>query len=139
MWLLNEGKGTDAEVNRMLDANTEEASRELAKAIVESSQMKVLARARDLLVKDGDAQRILGILDEAQDDLLKGYGKDREASKEQIETIKRLQRELQANPCFASLTRAQQDAQDLLYKVVAEVSGLLGIDFGQFARSRTCC
>jgi cell fate (sporulation/competence/biofilm development) regulator YlbF (YheA/YmcA/DUF963 family) len=122
----------------MLSADVERAGRALAEEITRSLQMGALAKTKECMNLDRDAQRVLRGLEEKQDELLEAYGEGREASMEQIAAIKHLQRELQANPSVLAHAQAQRTTQDLLLRVAKEISELLGVNFGLLAKSRAC-
>ena len=94
-----------------------------------------LAQAR--LNDDQQAQALLKQLSQAQAKL-RNKQANSHLSKEEIESLRAMQGEVQSNEVIKAYAQAQHEAVNLLRELNGEVSQLLGINFASFANHATC-
>lgn len=113
-----------------LDANVESAAQEFALKLRQAPPIVEFWRAKERMEADEGAQRLLAELQDQQRRLLLKQQNGGDISQEEIDALRRLQREAQTHPLISAYFRAQQIAQSYLPDVNYEISQILGFDFG---------
>ena len=123
-----------------LDVNVEEAAREFALKLGQAIPIVEFRQAKERMEVDEGAQRLLAEIRERQQRLLLKRQNGGDITQEEIDALRRLQREVQTHPLISAYFRAQQIAQAFLPEVNLEISELLGFDFGALsgAGARSC-
>jgi len=103
-----------------------------------SSPVAAFWQAQARLEADEEAQRLLAELQQRQQALMLKQRNDGSITQEEIDALRRLQREAQSNPVIMAYVQAQQQAQAFLPAVSMEISQLLGFDFGGLAGAGGC-
>jgi len=122
----------------MLDTAIEAVAREFAMKLRASSPVAAFWQAQARLEADEEAQRLLAELQQRQQALMLKQRNDGSITQEEIDALRRLQREAQSNPVIMAYVQAQQQAQAFLPAVSMEISQLLGFDFGGLAGAGGC-
>lgn len=122
----------------MLDTAIEAATREFAMKLRASSPIAAFRQAQARLEADREAQRLLTDLQQRQEALMQKQRGGGDVTQEEIDALRRLQREAQSNPVIMAYVQAQQQAQAFLPAVNMEISQLLGFDFGAMAGAGGC-
>jgi cell fate (sporulation/competence/biofilm development) regulator YlbF (YheA/YmcA/DUF963 family) len=55
-----------------------------------------------------------------------------------VEELRAVQTQVQANPAIIAYAQSQQDAVNFLREINQEISQLLGVDFATLAKQSTC-
>jgi cell fate (sporulation/competence/biofilm development) regulator YlbF (YheA/YmcA/DUF963 family) len=118
----------------MLDPTMEAATRTLAQRLRESEPIATFEQARSRLESDREAKALLSRLLERQRELTHKQQAG-QLTQLEIDSLRRLQEQVQSNPIVAAYLEALQQAQSFLPSVNASISALLGFDFGGLARS----
>lgn len=95
-------------------------------------------QARARLDQDAHAQALLKQLSQEQVEMRKKQA-DSRLSKEEIDSLKALQAQVQDNEAIQVYAQAQQEAVNFLREINGEINQLLGIDFASFAKHSNCC
>jgi cell fate (sporulation/competence/biofilm development) regulator YlbF (YheA/YmcA/DUF963 family) len=113
------------------------ATQTLAENITASEPFVAFHLAQNCLDGDAAAIDLLERLSTAQADIRKRQqqGGVRQSD---VDALRQLQREVQANPIIVQYAQAQKNAINLLREVNQEISTLLDVDFASLAR-RSCC
>lgn len=122
----------------MLDTTIEAVAREFAMKLRASSPVAAFWQAQARLEADEEAQRLLAELQQRQQALMLKQRNNGSIIQEEIDALRRLQREAQSNPVIMAYVQAQQQAQAFLPAVSMEISQLLGFDFGGLAGAGGC-
>jgi cell fate (sporulation/competence/biofilm development) regulator YlbF (YheA/YmcA/DUF963 family) len=118
----------------MLNPTLNAATLAFAQKLRESEPIAVLRLAKARLDADQAAQELLGRLAKHQRMLALKQQMGPRAQNE-IDDLRRLQRQAQDNPTIGAYIQAQQQAQSFLPTVNAAISELLGFDFGALVRA----
>lgn len=94
-------------------------------------------QAQARLHADQHANELLKNLSQAQADLRKKQSNGR-VTQTEIDALRKLQDQVQANPLIMTYAHTQQEAVMLLRAINAEISELLGINFASFTNHATC-
>jgi len=116
-----------------LDPTVEAAAQEFALRLRASPPIVAFWQAKAWLEADGEAQGLLAELQQRQQSMMFKQQNGRGITQEEIDTLRRLQREAQRNVVIVAYVQAQQQAQAFLPQVNMEISQLLGFDFGGLA------
>jgi cell fate (sporulation/competence/biofilm development) regulator YlbF (YheA/YmcA/DUF963 family) len=122
----------------MLDTAIEAVAREFAMKLRASSPITAFRQAQARLEANEEAQGLLAELQKRQQALMLKQRNDGSITQDEIDTLRRLQREAQSNPVIMAYVQAQQQAQAFLPAVNMEISQLLGFDFGGLAGAGGC-
>ena len=95
-------------------------------------------QARARLDQDTQAQALLKQLSQEQAEMRKKQA-DSRLSKEEIDSLRALQTQVQDSEAIKGYAQAQQEAVNFLREINSEISQLLGIDFASFAKHSGCC
>ncbi len=117
----------------MLDPTVETAAQGFALKLRASPPIAAFRQARARLEADEEAQNLLEELQERQRALMLKQQDGRGITQEEIDALRRLQREVQRNPVITDYVQAQQQALAFVAQVNMEISQLLGFDFGGMA------
>lgn len=117
----------------MLDPTVKAAAREFALKLRASPPIATFWQAKARLDADEEAQGLLTELQKRQQALVLKQQNGSGITQEEIDALRRLQREAQRNPVIMAYVQAQQVAQAFLPAVNMEISQLLGFDFGGLA------
>ena len=117
----------------MLDPSLETATREFAQKLRASAPIAAFWQAKGRLEADEKAQRLLVELQQRQQALMLKQQDGSGITQQEIDALRRLQREAQRNVVIMAYAQAQQQAQAFLPEVNMEISQLLGFDFGRLA------
>ena len=114
------------------------ATQTLAETLAASEPILRYQQAKKILDGDLTAQDLLQKLSVAQADL-----RDRqlrsEVAQADIDQLRTLQGEAQANPIILEFAQSQQTAVAYLREINQEISQLIGLDFAKLARRSSCC
>lgn len=109
----------------------------LAEALVQAEPVAAFHRARQALEADATASRILNELMSAQ-----GAARRRQMNGDltqaDVERLRTLQNQAQANSTIMTYLQAQQNAIVYLPAVNMEISQLLGLDFAALSNTAVC-
>jgi len=117
----------------LLNPTIEAAARKFALKLRASPPIAAFWEAKARLDADDEAQGLLAELQQRQQALMLKQQDGRGITQEEIDILRRLQREAQRNPVIMAYVQAQQQAQAFLPEVNMEISQLLGVDFGALA------
>jgi cell fate (sporulation/competence/biofilm development) regulator YlbF (YheA/YmcA/DUF963 family) len=94
--------------------------------------------ARETLEANSEATALLKRFSEAQA-VVRSRQARGEVTPADVERLRALQREVQANPTILQYVQTQQSALGYLREVNRDISELLGTDFGSLAKRPGCC
>jgi cell fate (sporulation/competence/biofilm development) regulator YlbF (YheA/YmcA/DUF963 family) len=113
------------------------ATESLAQNLLASEPFVTYARSSARLSSDSQARALLDRLSVAPTDVRRRQPKG-EVARADIDRLRALQREAQANDVITDYANAQQAAIAYLRETNHEINQLLGVDFATLARS-SCC
>ncbi len=120
-----------------LPSNLSAATERLAQAILHSEYVSTYQQAKDSLHADPQAVALLERLSSTQADLRIKQNQGA-LTQAEINALRALQKEVQANPKIMAYAQTQQDAIRYLPYVNDEISELIGIDFASLAGPASC-
>ncbi len=120
-----------------LPSNLSSAAERLAQALLHSEFISAYQQAKDSLYADPQAVALLERLSTTQADLRRKQNQGT-LTQEEINALRALQKEVQANPKIMAYAQTQQDAIRYLPYVNDEISELIGIDFASLAGPASC-
>ena len=121
-----------------LNTNVEAAARELALKLRQAPPIAEFWQTKERMEADEGAQRLLAELQDRQRRLLLKQQNGGDITQEEIDALRRLQREAQTHPLISAYFQAHQIAQSYLPDVNYEISQLLGFDFGALSGAGSC-
>ncbi|RME74859.1 MAG: YlbF family regulator [Chloroflexi bacterium] len=110
------------------------ATERLASTLAQTEPIAAFRQARQRLEANPEAQNLLQQLINLQADLRRR----RQVDPAELERLRTLQHEVQANAVIMAYLEAQQTAMSYLPQVNQEISQWLGIDFAALARPGCC-
>lgn len=119
----------------MLSPEVEAAAREFAAWVAQTAPLVDLRKAQERLEADTDAQRLLVAWDQKQQELLTRQQAGKEVTTDDINSLRRLQAQIQNHPSIKAYADLQRRAQTYLADLSAEISQVLGVDFGVLSQS----
>ncbi|MGQ9584788.1 MAG: YlbF family regulator [Anaerolineae bacterium] len=119
----------------MLDPELEAAAREFAARLAQTPPLVELRRAQEQLNADAEAQQLLTEWDEKQEELLARQRAGQVITPAEMDTLRRLRAQIQNHPAIRDYSEAQRLVQSSLTDLNAEISGVLGLDFGDLSRA----
>jgi len=115
----------------------QKATEELISSLLASEAFVHYQHAEDRLVDDTQARSLLEQLSKVQAEMRKKQNNGR-LSKDEIDSLRALQGQVQSNDVIQGYGQAQQEAVNLLREINDEINQLLGINFATFANHSTC-
>lgn len=119
----------------MLDPELEAAAREFAARLAQTPPLVELRRAQEQLNADAEAQQLLTEWDEKQEELLARQRAGQVITPAEMDTLRRLRAQIQNHPAIRDYSETQRLVQSYLTDLNAEISGVLGLDFGDLSRA----
>lgn len=126
-----------ANSTKPLPAEVQEALEALAENLLHAEPIVAYHQAQARLNASKQAHNILERLSTAQADLRTRQGRNA-VTQADVEQVRVLQREAQANRLILDYANAQQAAVAYLPEVNQEISDLLGVDFAALAGRESC-
>ena len=111
------------------------AAERLATTLAGAEPIAAYHRAKERLEADSDARDLLESFSSAQAHLRQSRSRVRQAD---VEHLRALQNEVQANSIIMAYAEAQQAAMDYLPEINKEISQFLGVDFAALAGPASC-
>lgn len=119
----------------MLDPELEAAAREFAARLAQTRPLAELRRAQEQLEADAEAQRLLAEWDEKQQELLARQRAGQAITPAEMGALRRLWAQIQNHPAIRAYSEMQRQLQPYLTDLNAEISQVLGLDFGALSRA----
>jgi cell fate (sporulation/competence/biofilm development) regulator YlbF (YheA/YmcA/DUF963 family) len=110
----------------------------LAEALASSEAFVFYHQAQSRFNSDPEAQALLEHLSLTQANLRKAQARN-EITQTDLDQLRTLQGQAQANEVITNYSRAQQNAITYLREINKEISELIGVDFASLARKSSCC
>jgi len=110
----------------------------LANNLAASEPFILYQQALSRFDSDSAAQTLLENISRTQAAMRKRQTRN-EVNKTDIDQLRALQSEAQANPVIMEYSQAQQNAVGYLKEINKEISQLIGVDFASLARRSSCC
>lgn len=126
---------TKATVSLALELD--QAVQSLGENLMAAESLVRYRRAGKAIDRDGEARGLLQALTEAQATFRKRQANG-QVAQEDIDGLRDIQERVRANTTIMDYAQAQQSAILFLREVNAEISQLLGQDFGSLAGRATC-
>lgn len=123
---------SDATIPAALQA----AADSLGQSLLQAEPVAGYHQAEDRLIADAPAAALLQELMDVQADLRRRQG---DVTEEDIDRLRRLRREVEANPTITAYVESQDAATAYLREVNQDLSQLLGLDFSALAKRGGCC
>ncbi len=123
---------------RVLDGNLRQATEALADSLMQAEPIAAYRQAEARLKADGQALNLLERLsaDQAALRTLQARSKVTQAD---VDQVRRLQTEVQANAVIMEYVQTQQAAVAYLRQVNGQIGELLGVDFASLLGRSGCC
>ena len=119
-----------------IPAALQAAADSLGKSLRQAEPVAGYHQAEARLTTDTQASALLRDLMDVQADLRRRQGDVTEAD---IDRLRRLRQEVQANPTITAYVESQDAAAAYLREVNQDLSQLLGLDFSALAKRGGCC
>ena len=131
-------------VGNMMNANMtfppelHEATENLIQNLLASELFQMYHGAQTQMDSDTQARTLLERLSTLQTEL-RGKQKNGSITQADIEELRAVQAQVQANTTITAYAQSQQDAVAFLREINQEISQVLGVDFAILAKQSTCC
>jgi len=121
-----------------MDPTVVKATQQFAMKLRASLPIAAFWEASGRLEADEGAQLLLAQLQERQQALVQKQQDGGDITQDEIDALRRAQREAQDDPVIMAYVQTQQHALAFLPQVNREISQLLGFDFGALAGAASC-
>jgi cell fate (sporulation/competence/biofilm development) regulator YlbF (YheA/YmcA/DUF963 family) len=122
----------------ILSLQIQEATDALVNNFMASEAFIRYKHAHARLDQDPQALDLLKQLTQEQAELRKKQV-DARLTKEEIDSLRNLQAQVQENETIKAYAQAQQEADNFLREINGEISQMLGVDFASLAKHTGCC
>lgn len=120
-----------------LTPELQQATEALIENLLASEAFQAYHQAQQALNADSQAYGLLKRLSRLQSELRRKQSVGA-VTQADIEELRAVQRQVQANSVIMNYAQSQQEAVNFLRQVNAEISQLLGVDFAALAKQNTC-
>ena len=119
-----------------IPAAVQAAADSLGQSLLQAEPVAGYHQAEARLTADAQASTLLQELMDVQANLRRRQG---DVTEEDIDRLRRLRREVEANPTITAYVESQDAATAYLREVNQDLSQLLGLDFSALAKRGGCC
>lgn len=125
-------------MNKTLTFPTElqEATDSLIQNLLAFEVFLAYQQSQATMNSDSEARGLLDLLSTLQTALR--YKQNANVTQTDVEELRAIQTQVQANPAIMAYAQSQQDAVNFLREVNQEISQTLGVDFATLAKQNTC-
>ena len=120
-----------------LSPELEQATDNLIQNLLASEAFLTYQQALVAMNSDTDARGLLELLSTLQAGLRHKQNANN-VTQTDVEELRSIQQQVQANPAIMAYAQSQQEAVNFLREVNQEISQLLGADFAALAKQSTC-
>ena len=114
-----------------------EATNTLIQNLLASETFLTYQQSQATMNSDSEARGLLDLLSTLQT-ALRHKQSNNSVTQTDIEELRAIQTQVQANPVIMAYAQSQQDAVNFLREINQEISQTLGVDFAALAKKNTC-